>query len=143
MKVIVSACLLGRNCKYSGGNNENSKVKEFLKDKEILPVCPEIEVLPAPRPPVEILRGRVVRPDGTDMTDLYRRGVDMTMKRIEAFGADLAILKARSPTCGCHEIYDGTFTGTRVKGMGLLALRIAALGIPVIDEDDLEEKKER
>lgn len=138
MKVIVSACLLGRNCKYSGGNNENETVKAFLKDKEILPVCPEIAVLPSPRPPVEILRDRVIRRDGEDVTALYERGVEQTMEKIREFGADLAILKARSPTCGSHEIYDGSFTGTRVPGMGLLARRIAALGIPVMDEEELE-----
>lgn len=138
MKVIVSACLLGRNCKYSGGNNENEAVKAFLKDKEILPVCPEIAALPSPRPPVEILQGRVIRRDGEDVTALYERGVEQTMEKIREFGADLAVLKARSPTCGSHEIYDGSFTGTRVPGMGLLARRIAALGIPVMDEEELE-----
>ena len=72
------------------------------------------------------------------MTALYERGVEQTMEKIREFGADLAVLKARSPTCGSHEIYDGSFTGTRVPGMGLLARRIAALGIPVMDEEELE-----
>lgn len=135
MRVLVSACLLGRNCKYSGGNNRNERVLAFLKDKEIVPVCPEVEAgLPVPRPPVEIRNGRVIRRDGTDMDDIYRRGVERVLARMGK--VDLAILKSGSPTCGVHDIYDGTFSGKKIKGSGVLAEALMKMGVPVVDEKE-------
>lgn len=136
MKILVSACLLGRNCKYSGGNNRNGKVLSFLKGKEYIPVCPEVEAgMPVPRPPVEIRQGRVVSRDGKDLDAVYRRGVARVMAEMGT--VDLAILKSGSPTCGVHEIYDGTFSGRKIKGRGILAEALAKAGIPVIDEKEL------
>lgn len=136
MRVLVSACLLGRNCKYSGGNNRNERVISFLKDKEVIPVCPEVEAgLPVPRPPVEIRRGRVVRKDGRDMDDIYRLGVARVLSRMGK--VDLAILKSGSPTCGVHDIYDGTFSGKKIKGRGVLAEALVRAGVPVMDEKEL------
>ena len=136
MKILVSACLLGRNCKYSGGNNRNEKVLSFLKGKEYIPVCPEVEAgMPVPRPPVEIRQGRVVSRDGKDLDAVYSRGVARVMAEMGT--VDLAILKSGSPTCGVHEIYDGTFSGRKIKGRGILAEALAKAGIPVIDEKEL------
>lgn len=140
MKVIVSACLLGRRCKYDGGHNKNSAVLRFLEGKEVLPVCPESLVMPPPRPPAEIREGRVITKAGEDRTALFTEGVRRTLALIEGEKPDLAVLKARSPTCGAKEIYDGTFTGTRIPGSGLLAAALLARGIPVIDEEELEKK---
>lgn len=137
MRILVSACLLGTNCKYSGGHNKNDAVIQFLKGHEIIPVCPEVEAgLPVPRPPVEILHGKVVRIDGKDVDATYRKGVDTVLSRMGHI--DLAILKAKSPTCGVHEIYDGTFTGKRIKGQGILAEALAKWQIPIYDEKDIE-----
>lgn len=139
MRILVSACLLGRNCKYSGGHNRNDAVIEFLKGHEIIPVCPEVEAgLPVPRPPVELLHGRVIRNDGKDVDALYRKGVEKVLARMGH--VDLAILKAKSPTCGVHEIYDGTFTGKKIKGQGILAVALARRHIPLLDEKDIEMK---
>lgn len=140
MKVIVSACLLGRRCKYDGGHNKNSAVLRFLEGKEVLPVCPESLVMPPPRPPAEIRERRVITKTGEDRTALFTEGVRRTLALIEGEKPDLAVLKARSPTCGAKEIYDGTFTGARIPGTGLLAAALLARGIPVIDEEELEKK---
>ena len=110
MKVIVSACLLGVPCRYKGGANTDKGVISFVAGMDVIPVCPEVAAgMPIPRPPVEILRGRIVRKDGTDMDEIYRAGARKIMKEIEGEDIVFAILKARSPTCGVHEVYDGTF----------------------------------
>lgn len=136
MRILVSACLLGRNCKYSGGNNRSEKVLSFLEGKDYIPVCPEVEAgMPVPRPPVEIREGRVVSRDGKDLDEIYRRGVARVLARMGK--VDLAILKSGSPTCGVHEIYDGTFSGKKIKGRGILAEVLVKAGIPVVDEKEL------
>lgn len=138
MKILVSACLLGRNCKYSGGNNRNEAVIRYLQDKEYIPVCPEVEAgMPVPRPPVEIREGRVISIEGKDLDAVYRKGVAKVMEILEKETIGLAILKAKSPTCGVHEIYDGTFTGKKIPGQGLLAQALREAGIPIMDEKDL------
>ena len=138
MKILVSACLLGRNCKYNGGNNRNEKVIQFLEGKEIIPVCPEVAAgMPVPRLPVEIRDGRIISIEGKDLDDVYRKGIKRTLAPLDLEDIDLAILKAKSPTCGVHEIYDGTFSGKKIKGQGLLAAALMEEGVYVIDENDL------
>ncbi len=138
MKILVSACLLGRNCKYNGGNNRNEKVIQFLEGKEIIPVCPEVAAgMPVPRLPVEIRDGRIISIEGKDLDDVYRKGIKRTLAPLDLEDIDLAILKAKSPTCGVHEIYDGTFSGKKIKGQGLLAAALIEEGVYVIDENDL------
>ena len=139
-KILVSACLLGRDCKYNGGNNRSEKVLQFLEGKEIIPVCPEVAAgMPVPRPPVEIRNGRILSIEGKDLDEVYRKGVARTLAGINLSDIECAILKAKSPTCGVHEIYDGTFTGRKIKGQGLLAAALAEHGIPVMDENDLKD----
>lgn len=135
--ILVSACLLGRCCKYSGGHNRNEAVIAFLRGRHYIPVCPESLVLPAPRPPVELRGGRVVTADSRDLTALYEKGVAETLARLGGASVTLAILKARSPTCGSGEIYDGTFSHRRVPGDGLLARALKERGIPVRTEEDI------
>ena len=139
MKIMVSACLLGKRCKYSGGDNRNEAVISFLKDKEYVAVCPEVAAgMPVPRPPVEIRKGRVISIEGKDLDEIYREGVRKTLE--EAGPVDMAILKGGSPTCGVHQIYDRTFSGTKIRGMGILASALAAKGIPLYDEKDIEKR---
>ena len=139
MKIMVSACLLGKRCKYSGGDNRNEAVISFLKDKEYVAVCPEVAAgMPVPRPPVEIRKGRVISIEGKDLDEIYREGVRKTLK--EAGPVDMAILTGGSPTCGVHQIYDGTFSGTKIRGMGILASALAAKGIPLYDEKDIDKR---
>lgn len=138
--ILVSACLLGAACKYSGGDNFCSKVAALVKDYQLMPVCPEqLGGLPTPRTPAERQGDRVITKDGRDVTDAYHRGAQETMKLAKLFGCDTAILKARSPSCGAQGIYDGTFTGTVIPGSGVTAELLRDVGIRVLTEDELEQ----
>lgn len=144
MKVLVSACLMGENCKYNGKNNANPAVIEFLKDKEVLRVCPEmLSGLGCPRPCVELRDGVALDQNGRNVDAPFRLGVRKTLEQIEGETIDLAILQSRSPTCGVKEIYDGSFTGKKIPGMGLLAKALSERGIPVMDAADAAEFPEK
>ncbi|MBU5491234.1 DUF523 domain-containing protein [Butyricicoccus intestinisimiae] len=137
MTVLVSACLLGENCKYNGGNNCSPAILDFLKDKQVIPICPEILAgMPAPRPPVEVNGSRVLRKNGEDVTDAYCSGVCKAMQIAAQQPIDLVILKSRSPTCGVGQRYDGTFTGTLVNQSGLFAEALQRAGYSVKSSDD-------
>ena len=137
-KIVVSACLMGRNCKYNGGNNYNKKLVEILKDREVIEVCPEVAAgMPVPRPAVEIYKGRIIRSDGSDWDTVYRKGVEVVMKTLEDEDIEYAVLQSRSPTCGVKQIYDGTFSKKRIDGQGILAEALAKKGIPLIDVEDI------
>lgn len=106
----------------------------------LVPVCPEVAGgLPTPRPPAErsSVDGRVRTAAGTDVTDAYERGAAHAVRLAAAVGATGAVLKARSPSCGCHLVYDGTFTRTRVEGEGVTAAALRRAGVDVVDEDDV------
>ena len=139
-KIIVSACLLGENCKYNGGNNFDSKVAAFAEGREVIPVCPEVLAgLGVPRIPIEIRDGVVVRRDGVVVDPTIRDAVNQILEQLKDEDIECAILKARSPTCGVHQIYDGSFTGTLVDGTGVLAQALKETGYTVLDNEDLEE----
>ena len=141
MTILVSACLLGENCKYNGGNNRNERVLRYVAGHEVIPVCPEVlGGLPCPRKPVEWVGDRVLTRDGDDCTAAFRLGVQRALEAIGDRHVDLAILQSRSPTCGVKQIYDGTFTGTRIDGMGALARALQARGIPLMDAEDVPEQ---
>lgn len=137
MRILVSACLLGENCKYNGKNNRNEAVLGFAADKEVISICPEILTgLGAPRPSVELCNGRVVDREGNDRDALYRKGVEMALEQIRGVDIDLAVLQSRSPTCGVNQIYDGTFTGRKIEGMGIFARALKERGIPLMDAEE-------
>ena len=137
-KVVVSACIMGRNCKYNGGNNYNEKLVTMLKDREIIEVCPEVAAgMPIPRPAVEILNGRVIREDGSDWDDVYRKGVEVVLNQLKHEDIDYAVLQSRSPTCGVKQIYDGTFSKKRIDGQGILAKALAEREIKLVDIEDI------
>ena len=139
-KIIVSACLLGENCKYSGGNNYDPKVVAFAEGREVIRVCPEVLAgLGIPRTPIEIRDGVVIRRDGVVVDEAIRTAVAQILAQLKEENVDCAILKARSPTCGVHQIYDGTFTGTLTDGAGVLAQALLDAGYRVLDNEDLEE----
>jgi uncharacterized protein YbbK (DUF523 family) len=139
-KIIVSACLLGENCKYSGGNNYDPKVAAFAEGREVIRVCPEVLAgLGIPRTPIEIRDGVVIRRDGVVVDEAIRTAVAQILAQLKEENVDCAILKARSPTCGVHQIYDGTFTGTLTDGAGVLAQALLDAGYRVLDNEDLEE----
>lgn len=140
MVILVSACLLGENCKYNGGNNRNERVLRYVQGHEVIPVCPEVlGGLPCPRKPVEWVGDRVLTRDGDDCTENFRIGVQRALETIADQHVDLAILQSRSPTCGVKQIYDGTFSGVRIDGQGALAKALAARGIPLMDAEDVPE----
>lgn len=141
MKIAVSACLLGHNCKYSGGNNRSQKVLDYIEGHEVIPVCPEVTGgMPTPRVPVELKDSKAINRDGEDVTEFFQRGVEKTMEKLDGQNIDLAILQPRSPSCGCKQIYDGTFTKTLIDGKGMFAQALAEAGIPMMDGDDIPEK---
>ena len=138
MKIMVSACLLGENCKYSGGNNRSEKVLEYIKGHEVFPICPEVMGgLPTPRVPAEIVDGVVMSKAGVNVDREYRLGAEKALEIAKREKIDLAILQPRSPSCGVTEIYDGTFTGRRIPGQGVTAALLIEHGFCVIDADDL------
>ena len=139
MKIAVSACLLGHDCKYNGGNNRSQNVLDYIEGHEVIPVCPEVTGgMPTPRVPVELKNGRAINRDGEDVTEFFQKGVKLTMKKMQDI--DLAILQPRSPSCGCKQIYDGSFTKTLIAGKGMFAQALAEAGIPMMDGDDIPEK---
>lgn len=142
MKILVSACLLGRNCKYNGGNNLSPQVAAFLEGKEIVPVCPEVMAgLGIPRTPIEIVEGELKNRFGKSVDAPLREAVEQVMKLVRSQGITVAILKARSPTCGVHQVYDGTFSGKLVEGSGVLAQALLEAGCRVLDEEDIKNGK--
>lgn len=141
MKILISACLTGINCKYNGGNNINEELLQILQGHELIPVCPEVlGGLPVPRIPAEIVHGTVMNKEGVSVDQAFRNGAEKALAVALEAGVDGAVLKSRSPSCGTHEIYDGTFTGTRIPGTGIFAAQLKALGIPVTDEEEIIKK---
>ncbi|HNY00294.1 MAG TPA: DUF523 domain-containing protein [Oscillospiraceae bacterium] len=138
--VLISACLLGVNCKYNGGANPVSEARlAALKEKyTLVPVCPEsYGGLATPRPPSERVGERVLARDGTDVTAQYEKGAQAALRLAELFGCKKAILKERSPSCGRGMIYDGTFSGALTPGDGVTAALLAAHGVAVYGEGDI------
>ena len=139
-RFVVSACLAGEFCRYDGGSNACAAVQELVRRGEAVTACPEgLACLPVPRPPCEIREGRVLSQDGRDLTEDFLRGARLAMETARRHGCTAAILKRRSPSCGVGQIYDGTFTGTRVPGDGVTAALLSAHGIRVYGEDDVAE----
>lgn len=137
MKIMVSACLLGENCKYNGGNNLDEKVIAFLQGHEIVPVCPEkMAGLGVPRVPMEIVDGVLVNKEGKIVDGAVREVVAKILEKNQ--DVQLAILKSRSPTCGVKQVYDGTFSGRLIDGSGVLAQSLKEAGIPVVDGEDVK-----
>lgn len=138
--VVVSACLLGARCNHVGEASPNDAVRALARDHRLVPVCPEtVGGLPTPRPAAELQAdGSVRTAAGDDVTEAYRRGAERTVRLARSLGAERAVLKARSPSCGCHEVYDGTFTRTKIAGQGLTAAALRGAGVEVCSEEDVE-----
>ncbi len=140
MKILVSACLAGENCKYNGGNNRNKKVLRLREDNDVILVCPEqLGGLPTPRVPSEIRDGRVTSEDGRDVDAEFRAGAARCLETARRELPGLAVLQPRSPSCGVKQRYDGTFTGTLTEGPGVTAQLLLENGFRCIDAEDLIE----
>ena len=142
MKILVSACLLGENCKYNGGNNYSAAVAEFVKGKEILPICPEMMAgMGCPRTPIEIVNGILMDRNGNNVDDAMRKAVMQAMELVSGEDIQCAILQSRSPTCGVNQIYDGSFSGNLISGSGIFTRALKEAGYKVMDAEDLQAGK--
>lgn len=136
MNILVSACLLGVACRYDGVGKENKEIMELMKEHHLVPVCPEIlGGLPTPRIPSEIQPDRkVMMKDGRDVTAEYEKGAREALRLAKLYDCEYAILKERSPSCGYGEIYDGSFSGTKISGNGIAAELLEKNGVKVLGE---------
>ena len=140
MKVIVSACLAGENCKYNGGNNLNQKMMDFLKSPEMIKVCPEVlGGLPIPRLSAELVDGKVMNTEGKNITKEFSLGAQKAFEIVQKENPDLIILQSRSPSCGIKQIYDGTFSGNKIPGHGVFAELCIKACYKVLDIEDIDE----
>ena len=133
-KLLVSACLLGINCKYSGGNNRLPEAEALAARFELVPVCPEqLGGLPTPRPCAERVGDRVLTRTGAVVTAAFRLGAERTAEIARSSGVRRALLQERSPSCGCGTVYDGTFSGTLTAGRGVTAALLEKNGVEVYE----------
>ncbi len=136
--VLISACLLGIACRYDGERREYD-LKNLKEKFNLIPVCPEIYGgLPTPRVPSEIKGSRVINRDGVDVTAQYEKGARDALQLARLFNVKFAILKARSPSCGKGEVYDGTFSKTLIPKDGITAALLKENGIQIFTENELD-----
>ena len=138
MKIMISACLLGENCKYNGCNNYSQKLIDYCKGHTIIKVCPEvIGGLKIPRDPCEIVDGKVINCKGINVNAEFVCGANKCICIAKEESVDLVILQSRSPSCGIDKIYDGSFSGKLIKGHGIFAKLLIDNGIKVIDVENI------
>ena len=140
INILVSACLLGYNCKYNGFNNYNNQVSELsLYDNVVIhPVCPEMDGgLTSPRKPCEIICEKVVTKDGDDYTQYYKKGALIALEVAKDNNCKIAVLKAKSPSCGYKQIYDGTFSHNLISGNGVACNMLLNSGVKIYTEEDV------
>ncbi|MBR6952084.1 MAG: DUF523 domain-containing protein [Oscillospiraceae bacterium] len=144
MKIMVSACLLGRKCKYSGGDNYDERLIEALRGHEVVPVCPEVAGgLSVPRAPCEIVDGVVRNDRGENVDEAFRKGAERCLKMAVEEEIDLAVLQPRSPSCGVGRVYDGTFSGRLTEGSGVFAALLEANGFRAVTPEDFVSMAEK
>lgn len=148
-KVLISACLLGVKCRHNGRDSKSEEVMERFEGEELVPVCPEqLGGLSTPRPPAEIVGGdgedvlngcaSVITVEGEDKTREFLDGAHQTLEIAKSHNTTHAVLKSKSPSCGCGQIYDGSFTSKLSVGDGVTAALLRRHGIHVITEADIE-----
>jgi len=148
MKYIISACLIGENCKYNGGNNLNERIRAIYKKTDSVAVCPEVlGGLGVPRARTELCKGagdsvicgeaKVINEEHIDVTDALCTGSQRTLATAIENGITHAILKARSPSCGCGTVYDGSFTGSLQHGDGVCTALLKQNGFTILTEETI------
>ena len=138
-KILISACLVGDKVRYDGKSQYHPLIKELLQKYELIPFCGEVEGgLRVPRKPSEIIKDKVINSDGEDVTKNYLKGAELALNICMYLGIKIAILKENSPSCGTHKIYDGTFSGKLVNGMGVTAELLKRKGITVLSEEEID-----
>ena len=145
-KILVSACLVGQRVRYDGRDADphEALLARWQAEGRLVPICPEVAGgLPVPRPPAELVAGRVLTRPGEDVTAAFTSGAQAALALAKRHGIRLAVLKAKSPSCGSAGIYDGTFTGRVVPGEGVTAALLRAHGIEVFSELELAQVERR
>lgn len=155
--IIVSSCLLGDPVRYDGSSNEHKidrailqKLREWQKDGRVISVCPELLAgFPTPRPPAEIRgaggeavldgKAKVMEKNGNDVSAKFIQGAELVLQLVKKYNIKIAILKARSPSCGSREIHNGYFSGTLRPGMGVTAALLHRAGVQIFDENNLQD----
>lgn len=136
--ILCSACLLGVKSRYDGKSKLNKKLVKLAKQELLIPICPEqLGGLPTPRKQAEKRKGKVVTKSGKDVTFNFKKGAREALQLAKLFEVKKAILKQGSSSCGCGQIYDGTFSGKLIKGDGLTTALLKRHNIKVITEEDL------
>jgi len=136
--ILCSACLLGIKCRYDGKSKANKKIIELSKKEILIPVCPEqLGGLPTPREPAEQRGKKVITKSGKDVTKNFKMGAKQVLKLAKLFGIKKAILKQKSPSCGCGQIYDGTFSDKVIKGNGVTTALLKREGIKITSDDKI------
>lgn len=144
-KILMSACLLGAKVRYDGGDcaQENALIQKWLAEDRIITLCPEMAGgLPTPRPPAEMIEEKVMTNTGIDVTTEFHKGAELALTICQKHQIKFALLKARSPSCGNIQIYDGTFSRTLIEGQGITAALLTAHGVKVFNETQLQELAE-
>lgn len=151
-KLLISACLLGYKVRHGGKDNlqTHARLQDWIKAGKVISICPEMAGgLPTPRPTAEIQHGKtaqevlngqakIITVDGHDVTNEYLTGAQKALKLAQQHNIQVAILKARSPSCGSQQVYDGTFSRTLLNGMGVTAALLSQYGIRVFDETQID-----
>ena len=140
INVLVSACLMGENCKYNGGNNYVKDIELIKTKANLVSVCPEVDGgLSVPRAPSEIKDERVVAKSGEDVTEYFVKGAELALETAKKHSCEFALLKAKSPSCGNGMVYDGSFEGVLCEGDGVTASLLKKNGIKVLNETQIDE----
>lgn len=139
MIILVSSCLIGHKVRYDGSDKQNDFVMSLGNQHILIPVCPEcLGGLKIPRLPSEIANGKVLRKDGLDLSDCFNKGANKALEIALKSHIDFAILKSKSPSCGYHKIYDGSFNGKLIDGNGVFTSLLLKHNIQIFNEDDIE-----
>lgn len=139
--LLISACLCGENTKYNGGNNKIDRLEELMEKYELIKVCPEVlGGLPTPRVPSEIIDDNLVfNKNGEEVSKNYYEGAMKVLKMVDTLSISKALFKESSPSCGVHTIYDGTFSHTKISGMGMTTRLLHAYGVKIYSENEIDE----
>ncbi|MDF2564084.1 MAG: hypothetical protein K0Q53_479 [Massilibacillus sp.] len=149
--ILVSACLVGHKVRYNGGADAHELLMKYNQKGNFIAICPEcLGKLPIPRPPAEIINGsgqevlagtaKIMSKLADDVTMNFVTGAETLLTIAVQYGVKAAILKERSPSCGVHQIYDGTFSGTKIVGQGVAAALLSQRGIKLYSEEDITEQ---
>ena len=139
MNILISGCLLGLKCRYDAKEKKLPEIEKLIESYNLIPVCPEqLGGLPTPRIPAERVKDRVITQVGVDVTKEYQIGAEEALKIAKLYNCKKAILKEKSPSCGCRKIYDGTFSRNLIVGNGVTAELLLKNGIEVFGESEID-----